>query len=81
MPGTHAGSNCKLKRSAVYVRRRPERSEAYQVVLQNLETWLAQRRAGRLVAGAFWYLTNLKICGSIAMAWGLLCYPSNDTEW
>ncbi len=52
VPGTHAGSNCKLKRVAVYVRRRPERSAADQVVRENLETWLAQRRAGRLVAGA-----------------------------
>ena len=40
-------SNCKLKRAAVYVRRRSERSAAYQVVRENLETWLAQRRAGR----------------------------------
>ena len=28
VPGTHACSNCKLKRAAVYVRRRPERSAA-----------------------------------------------------
>ncbi len=53
-PGTSASSNCKLKRSAVYLRWRPERSAAYQVVRQNLEMWLAQRRAGRLVAGANW---------------------------
>ncbi len=53
-PRTRAGSNCKLKRAAVYVRRRPERSAAYQVVRENSETWLAQRRAGRLVAGANW---------------------------
>ncbi len=52
--GTRASSNCKLKRAAVYVRRRPERSAAYQVVRENLEKWLAQRRAGRLVAGANW---------------------------
>ena len=38
----------------MYVRRRPERSAAYQVVRENLETWLAQRRAGRLVAGTNW---------------------------
>ena len=54
VPGTRADSNCKLKRAAVYQRRRPERSAAYQVVRQNLETWLAQRRAGGLVAGAEW---------------------------
>ena len=48
---TSASGNCKLGRAAVYVRRRPERSAAYQVVRQNLETWLAQRRSGRLVAG------------------------------
>ena len=54
VPGTSASSNCKLKRAAVYVRRRPERSAAYQVVRENLEKWLAQRRAGRLVAGANW---------------------------
>ena len=29
----------------MYERRRPERSVAYQVVQQNLETWLARRRA------------------------------------
>ena len=44
VPGTRAGSECKLKRAAVYVRRRPERSAAYQVVRENLEMWLAQRR-------------------------------------
>ena len=54
VPGTSASSSCKLKRAAVFVRRRPERSAAYQVVRQNLEMWLAQRRAGRLVAGANW---------------------------
>ncbi len=43
-----------MKRAAVYQRRRPERSAAYLVVRQNLETWLAQRRAGRLAAGADW---------------------------
>ncbi len=58
VPGTSASSNCKLKRAAVYVRWRPERSAAYQVVRQNLETWLAQRRAGRRVAGANCYLTS-----------------------
>ncbi len=58
VPGTSASSNCKLKRAAVYVRRRPERSAAYQVVRENLETWLAQRRAGRRVAGANCYLTS-----------------------
>ena len=54
MPGIRAGSNCRMKRAAVYQCRRPERSAAYQVVRQNLETWLAQRRAGRLAAGADW---------------------------
>jgi hypothetical protein len=54
--GTSLGSNCKLKRAAVYVRRRPERSAAYQVVRENLETGLAERRAGRLVAGANWVI-------------------------
>ena len=43
--GTSASSNCKLKRAAVYVRRRPEWSAAYQVVRENLEMWLAQRSA------------------------------------
>ena len=38
----------------LYQRRRPERSVAYQVVQQNLETWLALRRAGGLDAGADW---------------------------
>ncbi len=47
-----------MKRAAVNVHRRPERSAAYQVVRENLETWLAQRRAGRLVAGANWYLIS-----------------------
>ncbi len=54
VPGTRASSNCKYRRAAVYGRRRPERSAAYQVVRQNFETWLAQRRADRLVAGAKW---------------------------
>jgi hypothetical protein len=56
VPGPSLGSNCKRKRAAVYVRRRPERSAAYQVVRENLETWLAERRAGRLVAGANWVI-------------------------
>ena len=47
MPGTSASSNCKLKRAAVYVRRRPERSAAYQVVRVNLETWLASQQLHR----------------------------------
>ncbi len=29
VPGTSASSNCKLKRAAVYVRRRPERSAGW----------------------------------------------------
>ncbi len=56
--GTSASGNCKLGRAAVYVRRRPERSAAYQVVREKLETWLAQRRADRLVAGTNCYLTS-----------------------
>ena len=54
VPGTRAGRNCRTKRAAVYQRRRPERSAAYQVVRQNLETWLALRSAGGLDAGADW---------------------------
>ena len=45
VPGTSASRNCKLKRAAVYQRRRPERSAAYLVVRENLEMWLAQRGA------------------------------------
>ena len=44
VPGTSASSNCKLKRAAVYVLRRPERSAAYQVVRENLETWPASQQ-------------------------------------
>jgi hypothetical protein len=47
VPGTSLGSNCKLKRAAVYVRRRLERSAAYQVVRENLETWLASQQLYR----------------------------------
>ncbi len=47
MPGTSASSNCKLKRAGVYVRRRPERSAAYQVVRENLETWPASQQLHR----------------------------------
>ncbi len=43
-----------LPSAAVYQRWRPARSVAYQVVQQNLETWLARRRAGGLDAGADW---------------------------
>ena len=46
MPGAIAVRSCGVQCAAVYQRRRPERSGAYQVVRQNLETWLAQRRAG-----------------------------------
>ena len=52
VPGTRASSNCKLKRAAIYVRRRPERSAAYQVVRQNLETWLAQPATAPAIAPA-----------------------------
>ena len=45
MPGAIALRSCGAKRAAAYQRRRPERSVAYQVVPQNLETWLALRRA------------------------------------
>ena len=54
MPGIPAAGSCAVQRAAVYQRRRPERSVAYQVVQQNLETWLARRRAGGLDAGADW---------------------------
>ena len=50
-PGNAAGS-CRVQRAVVYQRRRLERSVAYQVVQQNLETWLLRRRAGGLDAGA-----------------------------
>ncbi len=43
----------------LYQRRRPERSVAYQVVQQNLETWLALRRAGGLDAGAGWVIDQV----------------------
>ena len=36
----------------LYQRRRPERSVAYQVVQQNLETWLALRNADWCGSGA-----------------------------
>ena len=41
MPGAIAVRSCGAKRAAVYQRRRPERTAAYQLVRQNLETWLA----------------------------------------
>ena len=50
--GTIAVGSCVVKRAAVYKRRRPEWTAAYQVVRQNMETWLAPRRAGGLDAGA-----------------------------
>ena len=52
MPKKRAAGSCRVQRAVVYQRRRPERSEAYQVVQQNLETWLARRSAGGLDAGA-----------------------------
>ena len=52
MPGKRAAGSCRVQRAGVYQRRRPERSVAYQVVRQNLETWLARRRVGGLDAGA-----------------------------
>ena len=45
MPGPIAVRSCGVQRAAVYQRRRPERTAAYQMVGQNLETWLAQRRS------------------------------------
>ena len=51
-PGAIAIRSCGAKRAAVYQRRRPERTAAYQVVRQNLETWLAQRRVGGLDPGS-----------------------------
>ena len=47
VPGTRVGSNCKLKRAAVYVRRRPEWSAAYQVLRENLEMWPARQQLHR----------------------------------
>ena len=52
MPGAIVVRSCGAKRAAVYQRRRPERTAAYQVVRQNLETWLAQRRVGVVQAVA-----------------------------
>ena len=52
MPGRCAAGSCRVQHAVVYQRRRPERSDAYQVVQQNLETWLVRRRAGGLDAGA-----------------------------
>ena len=43
--------------AAAIVRRWPERTAAYQVVRQNIETWLAQRRTGGLYPGA-----DLSVC-------------------
>jgi len=52
MPGLRAAGSCRVRQTVVYQRQRPEKSVAYQVVLQNLETWLAWRSAGGLDAGA-----------------------------
>ena len=52
MPGTIAVRSYGVQRAAVYQRRRPEQTAAYQGVGQNLETWLAQRRVGECGAGA-----------------------------
>ena len=56
MPEAIAVRSCGVQRAAVYQRRRPERTAAYQV-RQNLETWLAQRRAGGLNPGS-----DLSVC-------------------
>ena len=50
MPGAIAVHTEGVKRAAVYQSRRPERTAAYEVVRQNLETWLAQRRVGWIQA-------------------------------
>jgi hypothetical protein len=68
VPGTSSGSNCKLKRAAVYVRRRPERSAAYQVVRENLETRLAERRAGRLAECTEWLGLPMLACPNRAIS-------------
>ena len=52
MPGAIAVRSCGVMRAAVCQRRRLERTAAYQVVRQNLETWLAQRRVGGLDPGS-----------------------------
>ncbi len=43
----HAQAANTLERAAVYVRRWPERSAAYQVVRENLETWPASKQLDR----------------------------------
>jgi len=53
MPGIRAAGSFLVQQAVLYQRRQPERSVAYQVVPQNLETWLARRRAGGLDAGAY----------------------------
>ena len=57
----------------MHQRRRPERSVAYQVVKQNLETWLARRRAGGLVAGADWVVDTVRANGERALRKYLEC--------
>ena len=52
MPGAIAVRSCGVMRATVYQRRRLERTAAYQVVRQNLETGLAQRRVGGLDPGS-----------------------------
>ena len=52
MPGAIAVRSCGVQRAAMYQRQRPERSAGYQVVRQNLETWLAHRRVGGLDPGS-----------------------------
>ena len=54
MLGIRPLGSCAVQQAAVYQRRRPERSVAYQVVEGNAETWLARWRAGGLDAGADW---------------------------
>ena len=41
MPGAIAVLGCRVKAAAVYHCGRPERTAAYEMVRQNLETWLA----------------------------------------
>ena len=52
MAGIRAAGSCRVQRDVVYQRRRPERSVAYQVVQQNLETWLARQRVDWCGLGA-----------------------------
>ena len=52
MPGVIAVRSCGVQRAALWQCRLPEQTAAYQIVRQNLETWLTKRRAGGCGAGA-----------------------------